>query len=37
MFDFLIVGAIFFFAGLFLYSYLDYWDHKKFRELTKKE
>jgi hypothetical protein len=37
MFDFLIVGAIFFFAGLFLYLYLDYRDYKETREFIKIE
>jgi hypothetical protein len=37
MFDFLVAGAIFFFAGLLLYIYLDYRDYKKAREFLKIE
>jgi len=37
MFDFLIAGAIFFFAGLLLYLYLDYQDYKEGREFLKIE
>jgi hypothetical protein len=37
MLDFIIAGAIFFFAGLLLYLYLDYQDYKKSREFLKIE
>ena len=35
MFDYIIAGAIFLFAGLLLYLYLDYRDHKKIKESIK--
>ena len=35
MFDFIIVAAVVFFVGLFLYLYLDCRDYKKAREFIK--
>jgi hypothetical protein len=37
MFDFIIAGAIFFYAVLFLYLFLDYRDHKKAGQFIKIE
>jgi len=37
MLDFLIAGAIFFFAGMILYLYLDYRGYKKTRKVIKIE